>query len=182
MLLRARSPTGRTRILSGCDGPFLRRCRARASQYRILTPYFLPDISMISALNMTALRGVKVDIILPSENNLPFVDWASRAMWWQVLERGCNIWLTRPPFDHSKLMLVDGAWTLLGSGNWDTRSLRLNFEFNLECYGRELAASMEKLIESKLQGARQVTLEEVDQRGTASKLRDGVARLWSPYL
>ncbi len=149
---------------------------------KILTPYFLPDNSIISAMNMAALRGVRVDIALPGQNNLPYVHWASRAMWWQVLERGCNIWLTRAPFDHSKLMLVDGAWTLVGSGNWDARSLRLNFEFNLECYGREFAASMESLIESKLQGARRVTLAEVDGRSVAGKLRDGIARLFAPYL
>jgi cardiolipin synthase A/B len=149
---------------------------------RILTPYFLPDDSIISALNLAALRGVRVDVILPGENNLPYVQWASRAMWRQVLERGCNIWLTRPPFDHSKLMLVDGAWTLLGSGNWDARSLRLNFEFCLECYGRELAGSLEKLVESKLEGAKGVTLEEVNNRSVAGKLRDGIVRLLDPYL
>ena len=64
-------------------------------------------------------------------------------MWWQVLERGCRIWLTPPPFDHSKLMIVDGHWVLLGSANWDARSLRLNFELNVECYGREFAGAME---------------------------------------
>jgi len=47
---------------------------------------------------------------------------ASRAMWWQVLKHGCYIWLTPPPFDHSKLMVVDGHWVLLGSANWDARS------------------------------------------------------------
>lgn len=149
---------------------------------KIMTPYFLPGHTITAALNMAALRGVQIDILLPAQNNLPFVHWASRAMWWQVLERGCNIWLTAPPFDHSKLMLVDGAWTLLGSGNWDTRSLRLNFEFNLECYGSELAAAMEKLVQSKLQGAHRVTLEEVDGRSVASKLRDGITRLLSPFL
>ena len=62
---------------------------------QILTPYFLPDNSLVTALNLAALRGVRVDIILPANSNLRFVDWASRAMWWQVLERGCHIWLTR---------------------------------------------------------------------------------------
>ena len=95
---------------------------------QILTPYFLPDNALVTALNLAALRGVRVDIILPAKNNLPFVHWASRAMWWQVLERGCHIWLTPPPFDHSKLMIVDGHWVFLGSANWDARSLRLNFE------------------------------------------------------
>ncbi len=85
---------------------------------QILTPYFLPDNALVTALNLAALRGVRVDIILPAKNNLPFVHWASRAMWWQVLERGCHVWLTSPPFDHSKLMIVDGHWVFLGSANW----------------------------------------------------------------
>jgi cardiolipin synthase len=149
---------------------------------QIVTPYFLPDPALVTALNLAALRGVRVDIILPARSNLHFVDWASRAMWWQVLERGCRIWLTVPPFDHSKLMIVDGHWVLLGSANWDTRSLRLNFELNLEAYGREFAGRMEKIIEEKLRGAREVTLADADGRSYAAKLRDAVARLFSPYL
>jgi cardiolipin synthase len=149
---------------------------------RIVTPYFLPDPALTSALNLTAMRGVVVDIVLPAKNNLPFVQWASRAMWWQVLEHGCRIWLTPPPFDHSKLMLVDACWALLGSANWDPRSLRLNFEYNVECYDIDLAKRLEKIVQAKIQNAREVTLEEVDQRSFPGKLRDGVARLATPYL
>jgi cardiolipin synthase A/B len=149
---------------------------------QIITPYFLPDIALITALNLAALRGVRVDIILPAKNNLPPVHWASRALWWQVLERGCHIWLTPPPFDHSKLMIVDGHWVFLGSANWDARSLRLNFELNVECYGREFADQMELIIEQKLRGAHAVTLAEVDARRVSIKLRDAFARLFSPYL
>jgi len=123
-----------------------------------------------------------VDIVLPSRNNLPFVQWASRAMWWQVLKHGCRIWLTPPPFDHSKLMLVDGCWVLLGSANWDPRSLRLNFEYNVECYDIELARRMEKIVQAKIRAAHDVTLEEVDKRLLVGKLRDGIARLATPYL
>lgn len=149
---------------------------------RILTPYFLPDPALISALNLAALRGVRVDIVLPARDNLPFVHWASRAMWWQVLEHGCHLWLTPPPFDHSKLMLVDGCWVLLGSANWDARSLRLNFELNLECYDADLARRLEDLFEKKRQTARAVTLAEVDRRPLPLRLRDGIARLLTPYL
>jgi cardiolipin synthase len=149
---------------------------------KILTPYFLPDNALVTALNLASLRGVRVDIILPAKNNLPPVHWASRAMWWQVLERGCRIWLTPPPFDHSKLMMVDGHWVLLGSANWDARSLRLNFELNVECYGREFAQEMEKVIAKKLHGAHEVTQAEVDARTVPGKLRDAIARLFSPYL
>ena len=79
-------------------------------------------------------------------------------------------------------MIVDGHWVLLGSANWDARSLRLNFELNLEAYGRNSAERMGKIIEQKLQGAREVTLAEADGRSYAAKLRDAVARLFSPYL
>jgi cardiolipin synthase len=149
---------------------------------RIMTPYFLPDPAVVSALNLAAMRGVQVDIILPACSNLPFVLWASRAMWWQVLQHGCRMWLTPPPFDHSKLMLVDGCWVLLGSANWDPRSLRLNFEFNLECYDAELAQRLDQWVETKRKGSHRVTMEEVDGRPLPARLRDGIARLLTPYL
>jgi len=149
---------------------------------RIMTPYFLPGPAMVSALNVAAMRGVRVDIILPARNNLPFIQWASRAMWWQVLQHGCRVWLTPPPFDHSKLTLVDGCWVLLGSANWDPRSLRLNFEFNLECYDAELARRLDQWVETKLKDAHPVTMEEVDGRSLPARLRDGVTRLLTPYL
>ena len=148
----------------------------------IVTPYFLPDPALVSALNLAALRGVRVDLILPAVNNLPYVNWASRAMWWQVLERGCHVWLTPPPFDHTKLMVVDSHWVLMGSANWDARSLRLNFELNVECYGREFAGQMEAIIRQKLRGAREITLAEADGRLAIVKLRDATARLFSPFL
>ena len=149
---------------------------------QIVTPYFLPDSALITALNLASLRGVRVDIILPEKNNLPPVHWASRALWWQVLERDCHIWLTPLPFDHSKLMVVDGHWVLLGSANWDARSLRLNFELNVECYSRDFAHAMEELVQRKIRSAREVTLAEVDARRLTAKLRDALARLFSPYL
>jgi cardiolipin synthase len=149
---------------------------------RIVTPYFLPDQALVSALNLAAMRGVQVDIILPARSNLPFVGWASQAMWWQVLKHDCRIWLTPPPFDHSKLMVVDDSWVLLGSANWDARSLRLNFEFNLECYDLELARRSHDLVEAKRKAAHLVTLQEMDDRPLPARLRDGLARLLTPYL
>jgi cardiolipin synthase len=149
---------------------------------RIMTPYFLPDSAVVSAMNLAAMRGVQMDIVLPAKSNLPFVGWASQAMWWQVLEHGCRLWLTPPPFDHSKLMIVDDCWVLLGSANWDPRSLRLNFEYNLECYDLDLARQLGELFAAKQKSAHQVTLQEIDARPLPVRLRDGVARLLTPYL
>jgi len=148
----------------------------------ILTPYFLPEAALISSLNVAALRGVEVDIILPEANNLALVKWASTAQLWQVLQRGCRVWMSPPPFDHTKLMVVDATWVLFGSGNWDPRSLRLNFEFDVECYDRTLAAEAHGLCMQKRAKAREVTLADVDGRSIPIRLRDGVARLLTPYL
>lgn len=156
---------------------------ATARHYvRIVTPYFLPDATLISALNLAALRGVRVDIVLTGDNNLPFVHWATVAHLWQMLERGCHFWLTPPPFDHSKIMVVDDCWSLIGSANWDPRSLRLNFELNVECYDEALAAKLNEIIDQKIRLARRITLEEVDGRNIPVRLRDGIARLLTPYL
>ncbi len=149
----------------------------------VVTPYFLPDAALITTLNVAAMRGVAVDILLPAENNLRVVQWASTAQLWQVLERGCRVWLTPPPFDHTKLMVVDEAWVLFGSSNWDPRSLRLNFEFDLECYDPGLGESLQRWVrDERLRDARSVTLAKVDGRSLPVKLRDGLARLLSPYL
>jgi cardiolipin synthase len=149
---------------------------------RLVTPYFAPDQGVIAALNLAAMRGVEVDILLPAENNLKFVHWASRAMWDQVLEHGCRLWLTQPPFDHSKLLIVDECWVLLGSANWDARSLRLNFEYNVECYNAALASQLEALVEQKRAGAHLVTASELANRPFFVRLLDGTARLLTPYL
>ncbi len=149
---------------------------------RILTPYFLPNPALIQALNVTAIRGVNVEIYLPSASNIALVQWAATAQLWQLLEKGCRIYCTPPPFDHTKLMIVDGVWTLIGSTNWDPRSLRLNFEFNVECYDEQLAQALNEIVDKKVRAACQVTLSEINGRTLPVRLRDGLARLLTPYL
>ncbi len=149
---------------------------------RIATPYFIPDLSLISALNTAAMRGVAVDILLPEKNNLRMVQWACMAQLWQVLEWGCRVWFTPPPFDHSKIFVVDEAWSLAGSANWDARSLRLNFEIGIEAYDTVLAAQMVKIFEQKKNNSTPLTFEKARSRPLPLQLRDGIARLFAPYL
>ncbi len=186
---QAPGPTAARAIEAGPDESFERLrwamiggLNAAQRSARVLTPYFVPDATLVSALSAAALRGVEVDIVLPGKSNLPYVQWATFGKLWQVLERGCRVWLGSGAFDHSKLLVVDGAWTLLGSANWDARSLRLNFELDVECYCTDLGARMDGLIEAKRDAARRVTLREIDARPLPVKLRDGVARLFAPYL
>ena len=148
----------------------------------IVTPYFLPDPSLIDALRVAALRGVQVEILLPSRGNLRFVEWAAAAQLSQIVRWGCRVHLSAPPFDHSKLFLVDGVWCLIGSANWDPRSLRLNFEYAVECYSPELVSRIAKSVDARIAGARLVTVADLDGRSLPVKLRDGVFRLAQPYL
>jgi cardiolipin synthase A/B len=149
---------------------------------RICTPYFLPDSGIISALDAAALRGVDVDIVLPEETDLPHIHWAMIHQLWQVLDRGCHVWMRPGPFDHSKLMVVDAYWSFVGSGNWDARSLRLNFEFNVESYCPAFGRYMDRLIVERRDASLPITLSDVNARPPAMKLRDGIARLFAPLL
>jgi cardiolipin synthase A/B len=152
------------------------------SSVAIVTPYFLPDSRLVSALELAVLRGVRVDILLPRENNHKLVQWAATAELGNVLGGGCHVWSSPLPFDHSKLMIVDRTWTFLGSANLDPRSLRLNFELNLECYDLELAARLDRWFRERLRDAVLVTADSIEGRSLPVKLRDGTARLLSPYL
>lgn len=149
---------------------------------KIITPYFLPELPLITALNVAALRGITVDIVLPEKVNIRPVGWAMAAQLWRVLQYGCRVWLTPPPFDHAKLMIVDDHWLLFGSSNWDPRSLRLNFELNVEAYDRDLAAELTGLVDERIVSARRLDLAELEARSVWVRLRDGVARLAAPYL
>ncbi|MCC6773066.1 MAG: phospholipase [Gemmatimonadaceae bacterium] len=148
----------------------------------IVTPYFLPDARIASTLAVAALRGLQVDIILPQRNNVWLMDWATVPQLLPLLESGCRVWHTPPPFDHTKLFVIDGAWSLIGSTNWDARSLRLNFELNLECYDADLAAGLEALVSTRIDHARPVRLVDLQRRPAVVRVRDGLARLFSPYL
>lgn len=148
----------------------------------IMTPYFLPDMSLVTALQHAAMRGVRVEIVLPAKNNWPFMRWAGQAKLAPLLAAGCTVYYRPPPFDHSKIMLVDGAWVLLGSGNWDPRSFRMNFEFNLEVYDGQLASRIEQHVVSLMKNSQQLELKTFKSRPLWQRLRDGLAHLFSPYL
>ncbi len=147
---------------------------------RIMTPYFLPDERLLTVLAMSAMRGVEIDIVMPLASNQRPVDWARDANNGPLLDAGVRLWLARPPFNHSKLMTMDGSWALIGSSNLDVRSLRLNFELNVEVYDEVATAAIEALI-CEHRHLRQ-TQDDLDRRGFLHRLRDSGARLMLPYL
>jgi cardiolipin synthase A/B len=145
---------------------------------RVVTPYFLPPDPLTMSLGLAALRGVTVDIILPEHSNHPVLDWARRVPLRPLIEAGCRVSLTTGPFDHSKLMVIDDAWALIGSANWDTRSFRLNFELNVELHDPAFAGRLAAVAPP----TRRLTLAELDRDSLPVRLRNSAARLLQPYL
>ena len=150
------------------------------SSIQIMTPYFLPGAELVSALVMAAMRGVTVDIVVPARSDHLFVDLAMRAHIGPLLDAGVRFWLGPPPFNHSKLMVVDGLWCLVGSANWDMRSLRLNFELNVEVYGAELAGTLGDFMRRRQR--QRLRARDLNARSLPAKLRDAAFRLLLPYI
>ena len=131
---------------------------------RVVTPYFLPPDMLTTALSLAAMRGVAVDVVVPEHSNHTILDWARRAPLRILLEAGCRVWLLQPPFDHSKLMMIDDAWSLIGSANWDIRSFRLNFELNVEIQDEAFARTLAEVASN----GRLLTLAEVESASLAA--------------
>jgi cardiolipin synthase len=149
---------------------------------RIMTPYFIAEVSLVAALNAAVLRGVRVELILPERNNLTYMSWAARSQLWQILEFGVRIFEQPGAFSHSKLILIDDDYALIGSSNLDPRSLRLNFEFNLEVCGGDCPRELVRHFRAALKKSREFSLEELEARPLWMRLRDAIAALFSPYL
>lgn len=149
---------------------------------RIVTPYFLPDQRLQFAIAQACARGVEIDIVLPRVSDHIFMEWAMLGHLRFFNRIPANIYLSDPPFDHSKLMTMDGEWSLIGSSNWDARSFRLNFEYDLECYDAGLTASLDAIIDAKIARARKLDCVRLAAKPVAYRLRDAAARLMMPYL
>ena len=155
---------------------------AAQRRVRIVTPYFLPDEVVLTTLQMMALRGVAVDIVLPKRSNLPLMDWAMQPQLRSLVESGCRVYLSGPPFDHTKLFVMDEAWSLIGSTNWDARSLRLNFEYNLECHDAQLVRALDVLVEQRIAGLQPLSGEWLARQSLGVQLRNRMISLLAPYL
>lgn len=168
--------------LDTLDTIFVAAVSAARRQVAVMTPYFLPSRELIGALQAAALRGVDVAVILPAENNLPYVQWATTNMLWELLQRGVRVFYQPPPFAHTKLFVVDGHYSLVGSANLDPRSLRLNFELDVEVYERLFAEILLEHFKSVRAASREIFLADVDSRSVPRRVRDSLAWLFTPYL
>ena len=151
-------------------------------QVFIVTPYFIPNAALISAMQAAALRGVEVHLLLPQRSDQRYVDWAARKYLEQLLHYQVKVWLQPAPFAHTKLFVVDGFYAQIGSANLDQRSLRLNFELMVEVFDRRFVQTLATYADTAREHAAALTLDKLNSRSLAVRLRDSLCWLFSPYL
>jgi len=148
----------------------------------IMTPYFLPGFDLLGALVAARLRGVDVKILLPERTNIHMAHWAAQHNLKHILTRDLQVYSQPAPFIHTKSILIDEEYVLIGSANLDPRSLRLNFELGVEVFNKTFAAEISKYFQSMLEVANLLTEQQLMARPRWMRIRNAVAWLFSPYL
>ena len=120
------------------------------SQQRILavTPYFVPDAALMSALTLAARRGIAIDLVMPAKSNHHLADFVRHRAMRDLVAAGGRIWL-HPQMVHAKAVVIDTELALVGSANLDGRSLFLNYEMMVAFYGRKAIGGFARWIEAR---------------------------------
>jgi cardiolipin synthase len=148
----------------------------------ISTPYFLPNQAVLTALKVAALSGVDVRILLPGRSDSKIVYWATRSYISELLDAGIKVWFYKKGFNHSKLIMIDGRFSSVGTANMDTRSFEDNFEVSAIIYDPAIAAELEGWFMDDLRRSTLVTREAWDSRSDLHGIYESFARLLSPLL
>lgn len=155
---------------------------ASKKQVFIVTPYFLPPEDLLRALRMAAMRGVNVYIVLPELSNHWYTTWASRAVYEELLEAGVRIFERRPPFIHAKAMIVDDRMALVGTSNWDIRSLYSNYETSICVYDPPFITHLKLLMLEDLAQSNEVHLQAFKARPVSNRYFENICGLLAPLL
>jgi len=148
----------------------------------ITTPYLMPTQQIVSALEIASLSNVDVRIIIPEKSDAITPKWCSFSFVEKLLESGIKIYFYTKGFTHSKFMLVDDAFSTIGTTNLDFRSFETNFEVNAFIYETEFSRKLEKLFIADLKNSRQIKLAEWKLRPWHFKVRESMAHIISPML
>jgi len=148
----------------------------------IMTPYFLPSLDLVGALVAAELRGVDVKILLPEKTNIHMAHWAALHNLRYILDRNLQVYLQPAPFVHTKAILIDDNYGLVGSANLDPRSLRLNFELVVEVFNKPFATQIARYFEARLSESARLNEGHLDSLPRWMKVRNALAWLFSPYL
>ncbi|MEN8245638.1 MAG: cardiolipin synthase [Thermodesulfobacteriota bacterium] len=168
--------------LDTCGLMFVHAFNSARKRVWIASPYFVPDRQTLTALQLAALRGVDVRILLPEKPDHLLVYLASFSYYGETLPVGIEIYRYTSGFMHQKVMLVDDSIAGVGTANFDNRSFRLNFEITMVFFDNPFAGKVERMLENDFANSRRVTMADVNERFIGFKVLTRLARLMSPIL
>ena len=161
---------------------FFNAVNAAREQVLIITPYFLPSEDLLRALRLAALRGVRVQLVVPERSNHWYTTWAGRATYEDLLEAGVRIYERPAPFMHAKAMVVDDRLGVVGSANWDFRSLYSNYETLLTAYDPDFTARLKQMMNEDLLVSREVEWPAFKGRPVRQRYLENACGLLAPLL
>jgi cardiolipin synthase len=148
----------------------------------ILSPYFVPDVAVIKALQLASMRGVDVRILIPAHPDKRVVWWAAHSYLSEVAVAGVRMYTYRKGFMHQKVFLVDDRLAGIGTANLDNRSLRINFEITMAFTDPGFLRRIEKMCMDDFSNSDPLTTDDVYKRSIFFRLAIRAARLFSPIL
>lgn len=173
-------PTGPADPLESCALFFQQLAHAAQRRLWIVSPYFVPDAAVINALQLAALRGVEVRILLPEKPDRRLVWLSSFAYLDEVQGTGIDVYRYQAGFLHQKVWLVDDDCTFIGTANLDNRSFRLNFEVGTVIRDRDFALQVERMLSADFARSRLLSRGELAARGLWFRLLVRSAYLLAP--
>lgn len=175
-------PSGPADDLETCGLFFQHLISSARQRLWITSPYFVPDRAVLGALQLAALRGVDVRILIPRVNDSRAVALAMYTYFPELIPVGVKLYWYRQGFVHQKVMLVDDDLAAVGTANLDNRSLRLNFEVVALVSGETFAAKVRRMLDEDFDNADLVQLEDYSARSLGFRLLTRAARLLAPIL
>ncbi len=148
----------------------------------ITTPYFIPGENVLDAIQMAAISGVKVKILVPGKSDSAFVDYAARSYYGDLLDIGVEIYMYKKGFIHAKTIVSDGQLAIIGTANMDHRSFELNFEVNSMIYDTKIAEQLRDAFYNDLKHSVKIDPKRWENRPAYKQLPEKIARLMSPLL
>lgn len=174
--------SGPTSEMEAIADVFFMLINAAQEEILIVTPYFVPTRDLMRALRTSALRGVNVRLVVPQKNNHFYAGLAGKALYQELLDAGVRIYERLPPFIHAKAIVVDSKVSVIGTSNFDNRSLRLNYETNMVIYDEAFANKVKGMVIGEIQESKQIIATDWSNRPVIHSIFENLAYLMMPVL
>ncbi len=154
-----------------------------ANKYVYLhTPYFVPNDVILNAINVAALSGIDVQLMIPRASDSKLSDACTFSYIGEILEAGVRVFQYQEGFLHSKAIVIDDYVSIVGSANLDERSFNQNFEVNAFIFDQKTSLNLKELFMEDLSYSKEITLHDWNNRKRSQKLKESFARLFSPII